>query len=245
LTATGYAFRDTLEAAARLGVLAEVFEPASRPFLRELGPRQAALAYDLGCGPGFTTRLVADQLQPRLTVGLDESENFVALARQNFPDLRFEVHDATRPRLPAGEGDVIYCRMLLTHLPDYAAALETWARALLPGGRLLVDEVERIETDEPVFTEYLAQVTDLLASRGGRLYIGEELDRARPRGLRRLESRATVHGPDPRAAAGLFRMNLAVWGPERLELDRDLYRIVRSGGGAITWTMRQIAYERE
>ncbi len=57
----GYAFGDSAAAARRLGLLAELFEPAPRPFLE----RFAGRPIDLACGPGHTTRLLASVLAPR------------------------------------------------------------------------------------------------------------------------------------------------------------------------------------
>ncbi len=55
-----YLFQDTDLAARRLAVLAEVFAPASRAFLLDVVQSRPELALDLGCGPGYTTRLLAE-----------------------------------------------------------------------------------------------------------------------------------------------------------------------------------------
>ena len=46
-----YLFGDTDLAARRLGVLAEVFGPSSRAFIRSAVAGKPALAVDVGCGP--------------------------------------------------------------------------------------------------------------------------------------------------------------------------------------------------
>ena len=76
-----YAFRDSDASAARLELVAELFEPTTRSFLDELGRRGVALALDLGCGPGHTTRLIAQELAPRRLVGIDASRRLLELAR--------------------------------------------------------------------------------------------------------------------------------------------------------------------
>jgi trans-aconitate methyltransferase len=68
-----YSFGDTPTAAQRLAVMARVFEPEMRTFLGTCAHLRPELAIDLGCGPGFTTRLLAETLQARRTVGLDVS----------------------------------------------------------------------------------------------------------------------------------------------------------------------------
>ena len=77
---TGYAFGDTDDAARRLVLLAETFADSSSPFMRGSVEARPRLAIDLGCGPGYSTHLVADTLNPEHTAGLDNSESFLALA---------------------------------------------------------------------------------------------------------------------------------------------------------------------
>ena len=252
MSQAGYAFRDTVEAAGRLGVMARLFEPTSADFLGLA--HDAELAYDLGCGPGFTTRLMHRVVEPSRLIGLDASASFVALARREFPEFEFALQDVTSSGFPAGPADLLYCRMLLTHLANPAAVLDVWTGELKPGGLLLVDEVEAIETADPTFARYLEVAAALIASRHGRLYIGAELESLRPAGLHRQTSRGTRLSPPPHAVAAMFRLNLSVWrdSPDvsvpQAELDRldaELYRIASQGGGPITWTMRQIAYRRE
>lgn len=77
-----YAFGDNEIARRRLMLLAEVFNPSSRPLLVEHVPPRAHLVLDLGCGPGATTRLVAEVTGADRTVGLDSSSSFLAAARR-------------------------------------------------------------------------------------------------------------------------------------------------------------------
>ena len=44
----------------------------------------------------------------------------------------------TRSPLPVAGADLVFARFLLTHLSDSRRALETWAAALAPGGRLVL-----------------------------------------------------------------------------------------------------------
>ena len=82
--ASDYAFRDGDAAAARLAMVARLFDPSSRAFVARALSASAApvrLAVDLGCGPGNTTALLAEVSGAARTVGLDESEHFLAEAR--------------------------------------------------------------------------------------------------------------------------------------------------------------------
>ena len=77
-----YLFGDSEVASHRLRVVAEVFAESSRRFLHTAAPASPRLAIDIGCGPGYTTRLIADVLRPLRTVGIDRSEAFITEARR-------------------------------------------------------------------------------------------------------------------------------------------------------------------
>ena len=100
-TPPGYAFGDSGLAARRLSLLAETFAETSAAFMRESVQTRPQLAADLGCGPGYTTRLVADTLDPVRTVGLDNSENFLADVRTSASaNVSFHLHDLTEAPSP-------------------------------------------------------------------------------------------------------------------------------------------------
>jgi trans-aconitate 2-methyltransferase len=259
----GYAFGDSALAARRLGLLAQVFEPTSRAFLggpaaRLTGRRPVELAVDLGCGPGHTTRLLVSVLGPRRTVGLDQSASFVALAAEDPPPgASFAVHDVTVVPFPCPPAGLLYCRFLLGHLADPAAALAGWATQLAPGGLLLVEEVERIRTDQPALGGYLEVAAALLASRGHALEIGPRLHRLPdPPGLARRLDRAAPLAPPAARAAAMFAQNLAVWREEAVrsgvaaavDLDRlagDLAAVAAGQvAGEIAWQLRQLVFQR-
>jgi SAM-dependent methyltransferase len=264
----GYAFGDGPAAARRLDLLAELFEPASRQFLERVADREGlagqdgpagrpGLAVDLGCGPGHTTRLVAEVLRPDRAIGLDQSEFFVALAGGDPPAVGFAVHDVTRVPFPCPPADVCYGRLLLSHLPDPRAVLAAWATQLAHGGLLLADEVERIHTDLPALRGYLEVAAALLATRGQTLEVGQVLARLPdPPGLVRRDDRIGHLDPPAARAAAMFALNLAVWRGEAVragvatagELDRlagDLAAVADgSVNGTIRWDLRQLVLQR-
>src|SRR5438128_2733129 len=77
-----YLFGDNDLAAARLALLAEVFAPSSREFLQRFGGWRPRRICDVGCGPGLTTRLLAETFAGSEVVGVDTSEQFLRLAEQ-------------------------------------------------------------------------------------------------------------------------------------------------------------------
>src|SRR5689334_6406878 len=89
-----YTFGDEASAVERLALVAAAYEPVSRPFL-EAHARPGGVVVDVGCGPGFSTELLARTCRPRVLVGLDPSAAFLAVARVRVPAAELLVHDAT------------------------------------------------------------------------------------------------------------------------------------------------------
>ncbi|HET8681194.1 MAG TPA: methyltransferase domain-containing protein [Micromonosporaceae bacterium] len=104
-----------------------------------VAPLAAALPVgDVGCGPGHVTRHLAD-LGLR-TVGVDASPGMVAVARERYPDLEFRVGTFAALGVPdAGwAGGVAAYSLIHVGLSDRPAAYAELARAIVPGGWLLV-----------------------------------------------------------------------------------------------------------
>jgi SAM-dependent methyltransferase len=254
-----YAFGDSEVAAARLEMVARVFDPATRVLLREAGPAERNLAIDLGCGPGHTTALLAEVLRSRRTVGLDCSAGFIERARRFASDrVSFQVHDVTVAPFPVGPADLLYCRFLLTHLRDPAKVLARWAEQLAPGGALMVEEVESIATNAPALERYLEILDQMLRSQSNRLYIGSELeDDPVPQSLAKRKSGILEFSVFPADAAAMFAMNLRTWRDhpfvrehveelevQRLQRDLDALRTHAPTGVGIVWKLRQLVYQR-
>src|SRR5271169_5735231 len=122
-----YAFGDNNMAARRLALLDQVFGPSSRSMLADFATSPIALAYDLGCGPGHTTAMVAQLSRATRTVGLDNSAPHISRAHASASgSVEFAVHDVLALPFPAGPADLIYCRMLLAHLRDPVSAVRSW-----------------------------------------------------------------------------------------------------------------------
>jgi len=254
-----YLFKDTERAARRLEVLATVFAPASRAFQQDIVQVPPQLAVDLGCGPGYTTHLLAETTQCVRAVGLDSSEYFIALAQQNATErLEFLRHDVTRLPFPGGPSDLISCRMLLTHLRDPQAVIELWATQLHPHGLLLLEEVEGIDIKLPLFRSYLEIVAAMMAHQENMLYIGSLLDQQRNvHGLIRRMSRVYRLPVSTKQAATMFYLNIQTWKDQPFvqqhfaadvieNMEQELQELSENSTseGEIEWSMRQIAYER-
>jgi trans-aconitate 2-methyltransferase len=246
-----YAYGDSPSAGDRLDLVARVFEPTSRRFLERAAPRGPGLALDLGCGPGNTTRLIADALRPEHTVGLDRSGPFLDRARRGAPPhVEFMEHDVFVTPFPVGPADVIYCRLVLAHLPDRPGVVSRWAAHLASGGVALLDEVEEVQTDEPAFAEYLPIAIGVVERSGGRLIAGPELAvMPDPPGTERIHDDVVLLDVTTSDVARIFGMNLKVLAERgeiqpRPELGRALTDVAEHGGRTVAWRMRQLAFRR-
>jgi ubiquinone/menaquinone biosynthesis C-methylase UbiE len=252
-----YLFTDSELAAERLRLLARVFAPAMSSFIRALDPPRPERLLDLGCGPGYTTRQLADLTDARQVVGLDNSPGFLALAnRDRPPHMTFHQHDLTILPFPTEPADLIYARYLLTHLPKPLTLIERWSTQLQPVGLLLVEEVEWIESDIETFNTYLAIVAAMLASQSTELYLGPVLGAWQPgETLRRHVSRVQRLPVVVQQAAGMFYMNIQSWKHnafikgtypaadiEALEADLAHLTEIERPTGRIEWGLRQIAF---
>lgn len=93
---------------------------------------------DIGCGPGYVTRHLNDAGVDAF--GIDLSPEFVALARRDHPDLRFEVGTMTDLDLADGSVAGVVAFWSVIHVPDPAMprVVGQFRRVLRPGGPLLV-----------------------------------------------------------------------------------------------------------
>lgn len=253
---SAYSFGDSELAAERLALVARVFEPAMRKFLERAAPRRLHLALDLGCGPGHTTETLAALTCPERTVGLDVSEQFLERARKRARSrLEFVRHDVTDLPFPARPADLIFARLLLSHLPEPEKQVARWVGELTQDGVFLSDEVERIETRLAQFARYLALTERIIAASGGELYLGPRLDALREgAGFRQHSSDLARVAPPIGEVAAMFRLNLSAMRAEgRLEgfasateldvIGRELDELARSKAeGEIVWYLRQTVF---
>jgi SAM-dependent methyltransferase len=254
-----YQFGDQDLAARRLEVVARVFEPTTRELLERVRPARTRMAVDLGCGPGFTTRLLAEVLGSEHVAGLDTSERFLTVAReQSDARLRFHRHDVLVTPFPEGPAELIFCRYLLSHLPDPPSCLNSWATQLSTGGLIVVEEVEAIDTTHPAFARYLSIVASMLRSQNTELYVGPVLEKLGEGPLlRRLLSRTRRLPVSNQDAATMFSMNVPNWKDRpfiretygddsvgKLASELNSLAGVEGNESEITWTLRQIVFQR-
>jgi len=98
------------------------------------------LMVDVGVGQGRMIQLFADRV--RRAEGFDTSRQMLAIARASLDDLKAKAvvrfGDAYAPPVDAGSADLVTIHQVLHFLADPGRAIAEAARALKPGGRLVI-----------------------------------------------------------------------------------------------------------
>jgi SAM-dependent methyltransferase len=112
-----------------------VWEKA-RALVEWLAPQKGERILDLGCGTGqLSAEIAAGGCD---VVGVDRSPEMIALARNKFPVLRFEVCDA-RVMPFENEFDAVFSNAALHWIPQAEQVVAGVARALRPAGRFVAE----------------------------------------------------------------------------------------------------------
>lgn len=101
-----------------------------------LNPQPGERVLDLGCGTGHLTAQIA--ARGAEVTGLDASASMIALARQNYPKLKFVLGDARQFRCET-PFDAVFSNAALHWIPEADEVAESIAKALRGGGRLVLE----------------------------------------------------------------------------------------------------------
>lgn len=114
--------------------------------LRTVGLVTGMCVLDVGCGSGAVARVMAQIAAPGRVVGLDDSEQRVALAARLAENAgiaaEFLAHNAARMPFADGEFDFAWSRFLFEYLPDRRAVLAEMRRVTRPGGVVVVADLD-------------------------------------------------------------------------------------------------------
>ncbi len=121
----------------RLARIEAWLDPHSIRVFEEHAVQPGWRCLDVGAGGGSLTQWLCDRVGPRgSVVALDADTRFVdKLGAANLEVWRADV---VKEPLPENAFDLVHTRFLLQHLPDRERVLEKLARAVKPGGRLIV-----------------------------------------------------------------------------------------------------------
>jgi trans-aconitate 2-methyltransferase len=98
---------------------------------------EPSTVYDLGCGSGRTTILLARRWPKARIIGVDSSARMLASAREDFPGIEFVQADLI-DWAPADPADVIYTNAALQWLGDHPALFARLFAQVRPGGQFAI-----------------------------------------------------------------------------------------------------------
>jgi SAM-dependent methyltransferase len=184
MTAGGYSFGDDRgRESERLDAVEQVFDAPSRAALSEAGVRSGWRCWEVGAGRGSIANWLAGEVGPEghvLATDLDDR-----WFRADRPtNLAFTAHDLTRDSLPGEEFDLVHARFVLEHLADPQAALARLARALRPGGVLVLEDSAGLGFDVDPATHVFARLAPAWHRAGASVGWNALYGQALPRDLR-------------------------------------------------------------
>jgi ubiquinone/menaquinone biosynthesis C-methylase UbiE len=112
----------------RRGLPVDVFDVLVRALRKLPGMQQNMSVLEIGCSSGFYSEVLRIAELPMNYTGCDYSEAFIALAREIYPALHFDVEDATALHYPTNSFDVAISGCCLLHIPEYETAIAETAR---------------------------------------------------------------------------------------------------------------------
>ena len=115
-------------------------QPRLRPaleLLARVGLEAPTLVYDLGCGTGALTKIMAERWPAATVIGVDDSSDMLERAAGASSNLRWLRQDIAAWR-PDSAPDLIYSNAALHWLPDHGRLMPALAAFLAPGGVLAV-----------------------------------------------------------------------------------------------------------
>ena len=123
---------------------------------------------------------------------------------------------------------------------------------------LVIEEVEAIDTEIPVFQKYLGITASLLSSQGTDLYIGKTLGSADYSSEVVCNELATIAVANSLAAAWFYPNTVTIWDEDefitknyspsqRKDISDELAKIIESNDHKqeITWKMRRVVLKRK
>jgi ubiquinone/menaquinone biosynthesis C-methylase UbiE len=188
----------------------------------EVGGKMALL--DVGCGPGYVSAAAAER--GATPIGLDFSQEMVAIARKMFPEIEFREGDAQNLPFPEAIFDRVVANFALLHVGDPERACAEACRVLKSGGKFAftvwapatANPYAKIISD--AITAHANMEVDLPEGPPHHLYAGREE-------FRQVLERAGFDG-----ASLIFKLHTIQWNvpSPRFVFDAERHAGVRTAG---------------
>ena len=120
-------------------------EPSEKNMIEKLERHAEMLKFtpgetllEVGCGTGKTTGYLSAAVKPGKVMAVDFSPAMISRAKDKDISAYFVCMDVCSTPLPEKTFDVVFCFHCFPHFRDQTAALENFAYALKPDGRLII-----------------------------------------------------------------------------------------------------------
>lgn len=143
----GYIIKGGAEGKQRLDILSGILNEHSLSLIEKDTPLQGKRFLELGCGGGNLALAVAEKIgNGGKVTAIDFDEEILALAKVQanenlITNISFIAMDASEIAFE-NEYDIVYSRFLLSHLKEPNALIGKMIRALKPGGKLVVEDID-------------------------------------------------------------------------------------------------------
>jgi trans-aconitate 2-methyltransferase len=118
----------------------------SRDLLAQVPLASPRVIYDLGCGPGNSTALLAERFPDALITGIDNSPAMIDKARASCAGASFEHGDLTN-WMPARNPDLLFSNAAFQWVPQHLDVIARLSGTLKQGGAFAVQMPDNL--DEP------------------------------------------------------------------------------------------------
>lgn len=163
----------------RLGLQHQLWSEQAHALWERAGIRQGQTVLDIGCGPGFAACDLAQLVGPSgRVIGVDEAPMFIEHLREQAPRrglANIETHRSDAQAITCvapGSCDAAYARWVICFVRDPDAVIAGAARALKPGGALMLSDYFNYESmtlgpRSSIFTRIVSAVAKSWRDRGG------------------------------------------------------------------------------
>ncbi len=153
----------------RLKLLERLFDPTTTRHLEMIGVSKDWKCLEVGAGAGSVAEWLSMRVGPAGKIlATDIDVRF--LQKLSRPNLEIRKHNIIEDTLEENQYDLVHCRTVLMQLPEPEKAMSQMAKAVRPGGWLIVEENDYgsiVSTDVTnpsavIFTNTLRTVADFL-----------------------------------------------------------------------------------
>lgn len=193
----------------RLGFQHAVWRDQTRALLDRGRVGTGAHVADVGCGPGFVAFEIAERVgNDGSVLAIDEAERWTThvareAERRSLVNVRIATCRAEDLVLEPQSLDVVFARWVLSFIRDPGALVADLARALVPGGRLLVQDYNHegisLFPRSGGFEAVVRATREMYARAGGDAWVAGRLPRllaAAGMALTHLDAQVLCGGPE-------------------------------------------------